>query len=57
MQLDDSFMQPVITADNVRPDTPIDEVDFLRETECDDKDLEVDENRRYTKHAKAKNCA
>jgi hypothetical protein len=57
MQLDDPFTQQVISADDVRPDTPTDEVDFLPETDQEDNEPEVDENGRYTKRAKAKHRA
>jgi hypothetical protein len=59
MQLDDPFTQPVITADNVRADTPTDEdeVDCLPENEREADESEVEENGRYTKRAKAKNRA
>jgi hypothetical protein len=57
MQLDDPFTQPVISADDVRPDTPTNEDDFLPETEYEDDESDVDENGRYTKRAKAKNRA
>jgi hypothetical protein len=58
MQLDDPFTQPVITADDVRPDTPTDEHEnhYLPETERED-ESEVDENGRYTKRAKGKGRA
>jgi hypothetical protein len=58
-QLDNPFTQSVITADNVRADTPTDEDDFVPETdgEGEGDESEVDENGRYTKRAKAKHRA
>jgi hypothetical protein len=54
MQLDDPFTQPVITAEDVRANTPSDDDDFVREIENEDDESEVDGEGRYIKHAKAR---